>query len=135
MIETIVGIIGGFLILWVLLIIVLKASAKTLGESVSLKDALKLIPDSVKLLYRLTRDPKTPKKVRIALVVFFAYLVSPLDLIPDLIPVIGIADELIVMVLAIRFVVKHSGAEALDKHWSGSPIGLSALKSLAGVAA
>lgn len=134
MLTIILSVAGGFLALWLTLIIVLKVNSKG-TDKVSLKEILRLVPDVVRLLWRLTKDRSTPKRVRVCLIILIAYLASPLDLIPEIVPVIGIADDVIIVGLALRYVVKHSGTEALDKHWSGSESGLLALKTLAGVSA
>ena len=59
----------------------------------------------------------------------------PLDLVPDVIPVIGYADDAVIVALALRSVVKAAGPEVLDRHWPGTPQGLAALKRLARVPA
>ena len=60
-------------------------------------------------------------------------LLLPLDLNPDFIPVVGYADDAIIVAIALRSVVRVAGPEALDKHWPGSPNGLTAVKRLAGI--
>ena len=62
-----------------------------------------------------------------------AYLASPLDLIPDFIPVVGYADDAIIVAFALRSVVRAAGTDALDRHWPGSPDGLGVVRRLAGV--
>jgi uncharacterized membrane protein YkvA (DUF1232 family) len=61
-----------------------------------------------------------------------AYLLMPIDLVPDFIPVLGYADDAVVVALALRSVVRAAGPEALDRHWSGSEAGLAAVRRLAG---
>ncbi|MDQ3735667.1 MAG: YkvA family protein, partial [Actinomycetota bacterium] len=61
------------------------------------------------------------------------YLLLPIDLIPDLIPVIGYADDAIVVALALRSVTRRAGPEALARQWPGSPQGLDAVRRLAGL--
>jgi uncharacterized membrane protein YkvA (DUF1232 family) len=58
------------------------------------------------------------------------YLASPIDLVPDFIPVIGYADVAILIALTLRSVVRRAGPSALDRHWPGSPAGLAALRQL-----
>ena len=62
-----------------------------------------------------------------------AYLISPIDLVPDVIPVVGYADDAVIVVWALRSIAKTAGVEALDRHWPGSQEGLMALKSIAGL--
>lgn len=61
------------------------------------------------------------------------YLASPIDLIPDFIPVLGYADDAIVVAVALRSVVRSAGTEALTRHWPGTPEGLREVIRLAGV--
>jgi len=62
-----------------------------------------------------------------------AYLLSPIDLIPDFVPLLGYADDAVVMVLALRSVARVAGPDALARHWSGSPGALRLVLSLAGL--
>jgi hypothetical protein len=61
------------------------------------------------------------------------YLLTPIDLIPDFIPVLGYADDAIIVAIALRSVTRHAGPEALDRHWPGTPAGLATLRQLAGL--
>ncbi len=58
------------------------------------------------------------------------YLLLPIDLIPDFLPVIGYADDVIVLALVLRSVVRHAGVTAVREHWSGTPDGLQVLGRL-----
>lgn len=87
----------------------------------------------MRLLHRLASDPTVPRGVRIRLVLLLAYLALPLDLVPDFIPVIGYADDVIIVALALRSVTRAAGPEAIDRHWPGGIEGLRAVKRLAGV--
>jgi uncharacterized membrane protein YkvA (DUF1232 family) len=59
------------------------------------------------------------------------YLALPIDLVPDFIPVIGYADDAVIVVLALRSVTRRAGPEALERHWPGTPEGLAAIRRLA----
>jgi uncharacterized membrane protein YkvA (DUF1232 family) len=61
------------------------------------------------------------------------YLAVPIDLIPDFIPVIGYADDAIIVALALRSVARRAGSQALHRHWPGSPAGLTAVMRAAGI--
>lgn len=62
-----------------------------------------------------------------------AYLALPIDLIPDLIPVLGQADDAIVTMLVLRAVVRDAGPEVVRRSWPGTPAGLAALGRLVGL--
>jgi uncharacterized membrane protein YkvA (DUF1232 family) len=131
--EIALSILGGLLLLWLALVVVLWWAARKQPDRTKLVDALRLVPDVVRLLRRLAADRTVPRAVRIWLVVLLAYLLSPIDLIPDFIPVLGYLDDAIIVAVVLRFATRHAGASALDKHWPGTPQGLQALRTLAGL--
>lgn len=133
--QTIVGIAAGLTLLWLGLVAVLYVVARREGDPTTWREVLRLVPDVVRLLRRLSTDPEVPRGVRVRLVLMLGYLLMPLDLVPDVIPVIGYADDAVVVALALRSVVKAAGPEILDRHWPGTPHGLAALKRLARVPA
>jgi uncharacterized membrane protein YkvA (DUF1232 family) len=104
-------------------------------RDVDLRQAARLVPDVARLVPRLTRDRTLATGVRVRLWLLLAYLVSPIDLVPDMIPVIGWADDVILVLLVLRSVVRRAGPAALERHWPGSPAGLAALRRMAGVTA
>lgn len=122
-----VAVLGGVVLLWLLLIAALWI---TKPDDTSLRDAVRLLPDVVRLLKRLAADRTTPTAVRIALALLFVYLASPIDLVPDVIPVLGYADDAVVVALVLRYVTRRAAAEALDRHWPGTPEGLAAVRAL-----
>ena len=75
-----------------------------------------------------------PRGVRVRLWLLGAYLALPFDLVPDFIPVIGYADDAILVAITLRSVVRRAGADAVKRHWRGSPDGLAALWRVAGLA-
>jgi len=131
--QVLVGVLGGLALLWLALIGALLWISRGQAEKIKLVDALRLGPDVVRLTRRLSADPAVPRGVRIWLVLLLVYLLLPIDLVPDFIPVIGFADDAIVVALVLRFATRHAGADALDRHWPGTPQGLSALRTLVGL--
>lgn len=95
--------------------------------------ALRLIPDLVQLVRRLLADSETPTSVRLALVGLLAYLLSPLDLIPDFVPVIGAADDLIIAAVVLRWAGRRVGIDNLRAKWTGDPAGFEVLRRLVGI--
>lgn len=59
-------------------------------------------------------------------------LVEALRFIPDFVPVVGYADDVIIVAIALRSVVRHAGAEALERHWSGASDGFRVVRRLTG---
>ncbi len=127
------AVVGGLLLVWLALVGVLYAVGRREQDPAGLKAALRLVPDVVRLLRRLAADPTLPRGVRIRMLLLLGYLAMPIDLVPDFIPVIGYADDAIIVALALRSVTRAAGADALTKHWPGTAEGLTAVKRLAGV--
>ncbi|MBA2418261.1 MAG: DUF1232 domain-containing protein [Nocardioidaceae bacterium] len=99
-------------------------------DKAGLRASLRLLPDVVRLLSRLARDRSLPLRVRAWLWVLLAYLASPIDVIPDFVPVLGYADDVVLVVIALRFVIRRAGRERVLRHWPGTPDGLAALERL-----
>jgi len=98
------------------------------GDTV--RETARLLPDSFRLLRRLTTDRTIPLRTRLLVWLLIAYLASPIDLIPDFVPVIGYADDVIIASMVLRHLVRRSGPEKLREHWPGSPEGLAQLQRL-----
>ncbi|MDO9354793.1 MAG: DUF1232 domain-containing protein [Solirubrobacteraceae bacterium] len=122
--------IGSLLVIWLLLVAAL-AIARPRGGVLS--DALRLLPDLLRLLRNLATDRTLPRGVRIRLGLLIAYLAMPIDLIPDFIPVLGYADDLIIAALTLRSVARRAGLDAVKRHWTGTPEGFDALARVTGL--
>lgn len=131
--QVALGVATGLLAVWLLLVAALALQARRTGRRVALRDALRMLPDVVRLMRRLAGDPALPRSTRVWLWLLLAYVVLPIDLVPDIIPVLGYADEVVLIALVLRHVVRRAGPEALDRHWPGTPDGLAVVRSLAGV--
>ncbi|MET0435132.1 MAG: DUF1232 domain-containing protein [Cellulomonas sp.] len=124
---TLLGVLGGVLLLWLALVAVLWA---TRPDELRLREVLRLLPDVVRLARRLATDRALPRGVRVRLWLLLGYLALPVDLVPDVVPVLGWADDALVVTLVLRSVVRRAGPDALDRHWPGSPEGLAAVRRL-----
>ncbi|GAA5012803.1 YkvA family protein [Actinopolymorpha pittospori] len=132
--KPLLGIGIGLLVVWLALIVALLVAGRRY-ERPGLREMLRLLPDLLRLLKRLTADSTLPRGVRVWLVLLFGYLAIPIDLIPDFIPVIGYADDAIIVALALRMVARRAGPDALRRHWPGTPTGLDAVLRIVGVRA
>jgi uncharacterized membrane protein YkvA (DUF1232 family) len=120
---------GALVLLWVILVAALWVVRP---DDLRLRDALRLLPDIVRLLRRLAVDSSVPRGARVRLWLLLAYLASPIDVVPDFLPVIGYADDAILMAVVLRSVARRAGPEALERHWPGTPEGLAAVRALTG---
>jgi uncharacterized membrane protein YkvA (DUF1232 family) len=125
-----VGILTVLTVVWLLLAAALWVAKP---NELQIRDAVRMLPDLVRLLKNLATDADTARSVRIRLVLLLAFVTSPIDIIPDFIPIIGFVDDVIIISLVLRSVVRRAGPEALTKHWPGSPEGLAAVCRLCGL--
>jgi uncharacterized membrane protein YkvA (DUF1232 family) len=131
--ETLPAILAGVAAVYVVLLAGLWVYARRHPETVGMKDALRLLPDLLRVVRRLMADKTVSLGVRVKLILLLAYLLSPLDLVPDFLPVIGYADDVIVVALVLRSIIRSAGPEPLRRHWPGSPVGLLIIERLAGI--
>ena len=131
--EVLAGAVGGFLLVYITLQCLLWQYARRNPETVAMRDALRLLPDLLRLIHGLARDHSLPAGVRLRLLLLLAYLASPIDIVPDFIPVLGYADDVVVVALVLRSVIRAAGAEPLGRHWPGSDAGLQLIRKLAGL--
>ncbi len=91
-----------------------KSEAKTY-----LQEILFLIPNLVKLLYRLLEDKRVPSQEKIILGAAAVYVASPIDFVPDFIPFIGQIDDLLLVALVLKRFLNSAGEDVLLEHWDG----------------
>lgn len=94
-------------------------SARISGKYQTAAEYLLLLPDFAVLILRLARDPRVPLAPKAKLALFAVYLVSPLDIIPDFIPVVGQLDDLFGAVYVLDSVFRSVPREAVMDNWSG----------------
>ena len=128
--EILIGLGSAMAALWLVFFI---AAVRARRRGQRLIDLVRLVPDLARLLARISRDPTIPRGVRARVLIAVAYNVQPINLIPDFVPVIGLLDNLLVTVWAIRSTVKHAGSAAIDRHWPGTPEGLATLLRISGL--
>jgi uncharacterized membrane protein YkvA (DUF1232 family) len=96
------------------------------------KQLARVVPELGTLFLRLARDRRVPPLRRLSLIVLGAYLVSPIDLIPDFIPGIGQLDDAAIAAVVLRGVVRSAGPEVVAEHWPGTTRTLNVVLRLAG---
>ena len=125
--EILGGIVLGLVGAWLLLLVVLWWIRP---RDVRAFELVRLVPDVLRLTRDLLLDRTAPRGVRVALGVLVVWLVSPIDLIPEFIPVLGPLDDVIVAVLVLRYVCRRLGQEELGARWRGSPEGWALVERL-----
>jgi uncharacterized membrane protein YkvA (DUF1232 family) len=96
-----------------------------------LRELARFLPDCAVLFARLARDPGSSRATKLMLGAAAAYLASPIDLIPDFIPVLGQLDDALLLALVLRLVVRRAGSALVREHWPGSEGSLNAILRLA----
>ncbi|MFE4727379.1 YkvA family protein [Microbacterium sp. NPDC056736] len=127
------GVVAGVLLLWVVLIGLLWIQQRRTGSTVDWRAMMRLVPDVIRLVKRLATDPTVPRGTRWWLLALLGYLLMPFDLVPDFIPVLGFADDAVVVAIVLRFAIRHAGIDAIRRHWPGTPDGLASVLTLAGL--
>jgi uncharacterized membrane protein YkvA (DUF1232 family) len=85
------------------------------------RDLAAFIPDCLTTVRRLRKDPRVPRRAKIAVVIAGLWVVSPIDLIPEFLPVIGPLDDIVVVALALRYAARQVPREVLLAAWPGDP--------------
>ncbi|WP_205863351.1 phosphatase PAP2 family protein [Planosporangium thailandense] len=122
--EIVVGGVAGALTCWFILVGALLLGRPRGG---ALPEALRLLPDLLRLVGRLARDRSLPAGVRGRLLLLGGYLAMPFDLVPDFVPIVGYADDAVIVALTLRSVARRAGTQALRRHWPGTDTGFEAL--------
>ena len=91
------------------------------------------IPDCLVLVGRLARDRRIALPRRAALWLLLGYLALPIDLIPDFLPVVGVADDAVLLALALRLLVGGADPETLRQAWPGPEASLRLVMRAAGL--
>jgi uncharacterized membrane protein YkvA (DUF1232 family) len=131
LLRWLVGVIAALAVTWVVFV---AALALLRPRGIDLREASRLVPDVARLVRALAGDASLPPGVRRRLALLLGYLAFPVDLVPDVVPVLGYADDVVVIALVLRSVVRRAGPAAVERHWTGTPAGLAVVRSLAGIA-
>lgn len=129
-VRVVVGIVGALAVAWLLLVGYLVVRRP--GEGAA-REAIRMLPDTLRLLRRIAGDRSLARGVRVRLWLLLGYLAFPIDLVPDFLPVVGYADDVVIAGAALRSVVRRAGASAVRRHWPGTEEGLAALWAITGL--
>ena len=127
--PTILGVVLLVLAVWGIVVILVWRSAPSEASAL---DVVRLLPDVLRMAARLARDPGTPRSSRLALAGLALWIASPIDLIPEFLPVIGPLDDIVVAAIVLRWVGRRIGLDALRAHWPGTPEGFALVLRLLG---
>ena len=108
---------------WIAMIVALVLA----GRGSAARELATLLPNLVLLFRGLLRDPRVPRGSKALIWFAVVWVVSPIDLIPEFIPVIGPLDDAVVAALVLRFVLKRTDRDVLFEHWRGDPATLERL--------
>jgi uncharacterized membrane protein YkvA (DUF1232 family) len=97
-------------------------------------DVVRMLPDVLRLTAGRARDPATPRSCKVALAGLAVWLASPIDPIPEFLPVIGPLDDIVVTAIVLRWVGRRVGEQGLRAHWPGSDDGFGLLLRMLGLA-
>ncbi len=101
---------------WGLLIVL----AKRLPPGI-LRELAGFIPDCVTTVRRLRKDARVPRRAKVAVIFAGLWVASPIDLIPEFLPIIGPLDDIIVVALALRYAGRQVPRDVLLAAWPGEP--------------
>ncbi|MBA2700774.1 MAG: DUF1232 domain-containing protein [Chloroflexi bacterium] len=98
-----------------------------------LSDLVRVVPDVLRLVRDLLADRRTPLQVRLALAGLLVWLISPIDLIPEFIPVLGPLDDVVVAIIVLRYVRRQLGDDEMRRRWRGTDEGYRLVASVLGM--
>lgn len=103
------------------------------GRPAAARELAALLPNLLLLFRGLRADPAVPRRDKLLLLVALVWIASPIDLIPEFIPVLGPLDDALVAALVLRRIMRGAGPEVVRKHWRGREESLQLIFRLAGV--
>jgi uncharacterized membrane protein YkvA (DUF1232 family) len=114
-VRTFLLVVGIGLAVWVVAILALVV----IGRRTAARELATLLPNLVRLFRGLLRDHRVPRGSKLLLGAAIAWFVSPIDLVPEFIPVLGPLDDAVVAALVLRHVVRKAGRDVVAEHWAG----------------
>jgi uncharacterized membrane protein YkvA (DUF1232 family) len=102
------------------------------GKGDTARAVARFVPDCIVLFRRLLGDSRIPRRKKIILVALVGYLATPIDIVPDFIPVAGYLDDAVIVAFVLRHVLSGSSPELIEEHWPGPAESLDFILRLAG---
>jgi uncharacterized membrane protein YkvA (DUF1232 family) len=124
------GVALGLIAVWAILVGLLWVSRP---RDVPVGELVRIVPDLLRLVRGLVADSTVSLGARIALAGLLVWLLSPIDLIPEFIPVLGPLDDVIVAVIVLRYVRRKVGLAELERRWPGTPESFVLLNGILGL--
>src|SRR5436190_856581 len=114
--QWLVGALVAVIALWLVLILLARRLPNGLARDIAIA-----LPACVTTASRLRKDPRVPARVKVVIAIAALWVISPIDLIPEFLPVIGPLDDVVVVVLALRYAARHIPREAIEAAWPADP--------------
>lgn len=108
------------LVLWVASWLAMVLLARRLPPGL-LRDSAEFLPACVTTARRLRADPAVPRRAKVALLVAILWVLSPIDLLPEFLPVIGPLDDVVAVVLLLRYAARAIPRDVLFAAWPAEP--------------
>jgi uncharacterized membrane protein YkvA (DUF1232 family) len=128
-VNTLTSVVVALMAFWIAMLVVFWLLRP---KGVPVRELVRVIPDVLRLIRSVIGDPAAPLDVRAVLVGVLVWIISPIDLIPEFIPVLGPLDDVVVAVVAMRYVRRRLGLPALRDRWQGSADGFELLTRVIG---
>src|SRR3954469_21892022 len=116
--ERILVLAGAALALWLLSCLLMMLFASRLPDGL-MKQVAEFLPSCVATARVLRKDPAVPRRAKIALLVAVLWVVSPIDLLPEFLPVIGPLDDVVAVILLLRYAARQVPRAVLLDAWPG----------------
>ena len=126
--DVVLTVLAVFVVLWVLFLVILIAS----GRRDEARALVRFIPDCVVLLRRILAEEDVSGRTKVLLILTIAYLVFPIDVVPDFIPILGHLDDALLLFWTLRSILRQVSPERLAELWPGPRESLKAVEQVAG---
>ena len=112
--------------------VVIIATLFAVGRRTAANEIARLLPNLLRLFKDLARDPRVPRGSKVLLALGAVWIASPIDLVPEFVPLLGPLDDAVVAALVLRHILRRAGPEIVTEHWRGDPATLARLLRLSG---